>query len=141
MGLDMFLTARKLPKLKFAKGEILEQERQEDGLPVKAVEMELGYWRKHPDLHGYIVKRFADGVDECQKIDLGQEDIMAIMEAVKSDKLPKTTGFFFGDSGTPGDEWYEGVKEETLETLERALTWLEEMDSDYYRFVYYQASW
>jgi hypothetical protein len=27
---------------------------------------EVGYWRKHPDLHGYIVETFADGVDACQ---------------------------------------------------------------------------
>lgn len=37
--------------------------------------VELGYWRKHPDLHGYIVGTFADGKDICQEIPLAVQDM------------------------------------------------------------------
>src|ERR1017187_8740373 len=46
--------------------------------------------------HGYIVQTFADGLDECQNIDLGVPDrIRTIIAAVKARELPDTTGFFF----------------------------------------------
>ena len=51
--------------------------------------LSLGYWRKHPDLHGFIVKTFANGKDECQRIDLTGEDLIKIIEAVKSNTLQK----------------------------------------------------
>jgi len=40
---------------------------------------ELVYWRKHPDLHGFIVTTFADGVDNCQQIWLSDNDIETII--------------------------------------------------------------
>jgi hypothetical protein len=72
---------------------------------LKAEIYELGYWRKHPNLHGYIVQEFADGKDECQEIPLGEDELIQIMEAVKANELPHTTGFFFGVS--------EGTTEES----------------------------
>jgi hypothetical protein len=80
--------------------------------------IELGYWRKHPDLHGYIVQTFAKGVDECQRIDLELADLKRIHKAVASDKLPHTEGFFFGTS-RPED------KQPTLKILDTAIRWLE----------------
>ena len=63
--------------------------------------------RKHPDLHGYIVEKYADGRDECQEIELSVNDLEDIVRAIELDKLPHTEGFFFG---TP--EWHEEDKEE-----------------------------
>jgi hypothetical protein len=104
--------------------------------PVKAEIYEFGYWRKHPNLHGYIVQSFADGVDECQRIPLDEERLLLIMEAVKAKELPHTTGFFFGES--------EGTEEEAREDLtilQGALDWLRTKEKDIWRSVYYQASW
>ena len=64
---------------------------------------EVGYWRKHPNLHGYIVSTFANGVDECQEIPLKFDDVMKIIESVKEKKLPHTEGFFFGYSNSEDD--------------------------------------
>lgn len=59
MGLDMYLSGRKY--LRYGNDQI------EDGFRVEEKIVRLGYWRKHPNLHGYIVKTFADDVDECQQ--------------------------------------------------------------------------
>ena len=61
MGLDMYLEGRK---------SRYDKQETEDGFPLQTKVLELGYWRKHPNLHGYIVQEFADGVDECQRGDL-----------------------------------------------------------------------
>lgn len=127
MGLDMYLNGRKsLYSLRDC--------RREDDFKVSSVELEIGYWRKHPNLHGYIVKTFANGVDECQVIELDQKKIQNIIKAIEESNLPHTTGFFFGASD--GSE-----KEEDLKIFKAALAWLDVKCKDEYRTVYYQASW
>ncbi len=96
--------------------------------------IDLGYWRKHPNLHGYIVQTFAGGEDECQEIDLSAENIREILAAIEADELPETTGFFFG--ATDGTE-----KDEDLRIFREALAWLEAKDDEAWRSIYYQASW
>lgn len=92
---------------------------------------QLGYWRKHPNLHGFIVQTFAGGVDECQVIPLSMENLALILAATIKDDLPETSGFFFGKS-PPAD------KEYTIKVIGEVITWLSE---DPARWVYYQASW
>ncbi len=163
MGLDMNLVGRKylMPNFRDPK-----KTRTEDGHRISAVELDLGYWRKHPDLHGYIVKTF-DNKDECQRIDLDAKDLRTIISAVKNKVLPHTEGFFFGASYGDADEMFEDLK-----ILNQALTWLEDVkypknplepvsglvvgDMEFqvhevnideevqqmeFRSVYYQASW
>ena len=92
---------------------------------------ELAYWRKHPNLHGYIVNAFACGEDECQKINLSLEDLSKILNAVETDNLPETTGFFFGKSRVED-------KELSILQLNKVINWVNELPG---RKVYYQASW
>ncbi len=92
---------------------------------------DLGYWRKHPNLHGYIVQNFAAGVDECQEIPLTVDDILKILKATISDDLPVTRGFFFGDS-RPSD------KIDTVRIFGDALTNLAITGQTH---VIYRASW
>jgi hypothetical protein len=101
------------------------------GVESDDTEVELGYWRKHPNLHGFIVESFAGGVDECQKIPLTLQDISLALAAASADILPPTAGFFFGTSGPHH-------REHTLEVLNAALAWLGDDSS---RRVYYRASW
>jgi len=128
MGLDMFLRGEEQED--FSKTSAARD--RGDIVKVSTV-YELGYWRKHPDLHGYIVETFADGKDECQRISLGKNELLQILKATGEDKLPHTEGFFFGAS-EPGD------KERTVQIILKALKWMEE-SPDTYRDVYYQASW
>lgn len=113
MGLDMYLEGR---TFNWATGDQVEMR---DGFRVKGVMLELGYWRKHPNLHGYIVATFAGGKDNCQEIELDDDAIRDIIDAVKANRLPVTTGFFFGRSDGSEDT-------ETIAILERALAWLED---------------
>lgn len=131
MGLDMYLTGEK-----FIMGSS-GLNPTEDGFRLRSKTLELGYWRKHPNLHGYIVQNFADGKDECQDIYLGgPERIRTIIAAVKVRKLPHTTGFFFGGSD-PSQERME----EDIAIFERALAWLETKEPGVFRSVTYRASW
>jgi hypothetical protein len=109
MGLDMYLT----------------------GIEGTGAPTELGYWRKHPNLHGFIVQEFAGGVDECQPIPLTEEDLTAILAATEHDRLPHTTGFFFGQSVAED-------KPQMIEIITEAIAWLNQKKG---RKVIYRASW
>lgn len=126
MGLDMTLLGRKVPA-----------ERFEDGYSVHAVEIELAYWRKHADLHGFIVNTFENGVDECQQVALSVEDIDTIIRAVKNNKLPETSGFFFRYEGYDPKE----LAEDDVKVLEAAREWADTKVEGEWRYLVYQASW
>jgi hypothetical protein len=130
MGLDMYLNGEKFLPTNWENPEL---NKTEDGFRLKEKILEIGYWRKHPNLHGYIVTKFADGDDNCRKIELNKKDLLDIIEAIRANLLPSTEGFFFGKS--TGDE-----KEEDIEILQKAVKWLDEEDGSW-RSVYYQASW
>lgn len=112
MGLDMYLTGELFYRFD-------HQFRKQEPFPIKATHYELGYWRKHPNLHGYIVQEFADGEDECQEISLIADNLTQIIGAIQSRLLPATTGFFFGES-TGSDQ--EAANDITI--FENALRWL-----------------
>jgi hypothetical protein len=155
MGLDMNLYGDKSVSSKFEKDPVME-----DGFVLGSKILDMGYWRKHANLHGYIVDTFAGGEDECQKIHLGEEELVQLIEALKNDALyehGEVTGFFFGRSYFPGDKdffgSYEEQKAKDIDIFTRALEWLRnaapssgEIGTDSYKFpewrsVYYQASW
>lgn len=131
MGLDMYLLGELRPKRNVTAPKT---NRKEDGLDVRNLAVDLGYWRKHPDLHGYIVQTYADGKDDCQPIYLTVEQLEDILRASEADELPHTEGFFFGES-QPED------KVDTKSILETAIAWLKAKDVKNRRAVFYQASW
>lgn len=137
MGLDMYLSGRKFFWTNFEHPELI---RKEDGFEVEEVKLRLGYWRKHPNLHGYIVEKFAKGIDTCQEIELQRFDIEQIIKAIENDELPVTGGFFFGQSfNTPDD------KSQAIELFKKAIEWLDakhpRKDTKVSKSVVYQASW
>lgn len=128
MGLDMYLEGR---KYKWG-----EQKSKEDGFPVSCVTLELGYWRKHPNLHGYIVQEFAGGEDDCRDVELDERRLRDLLEAVRENRLPPTTGFFFGTSEESQRQRLKDVK-----VLTGAIRWLMKKDPDAIKSVAYRASW
>jgi hypothetical protein len=124
MGLDMYLTGERYFLKIHQRGE------------VKAERYELGYWRKHPNLHGCIVETFAGGEDDCRPIALGTDELKTIIKAIKNRELPETTGVFFGASDDSDEQIAEDVN-----ILEDAIRWREADDADAWRSIYYQASW
>jgi 4-alpha-glucanotransferase len=136
MGLDMFLQGHEY-RYQY------NQEKTLDDFPIKEIIVELGYWRKHSDLHGAIVQNFADGTDNCEPIELNEEDVNKIIEMIKSGDLPATSGFFFGQSArlTENEEAYEEQAKEDIEQFENALKWIKSEVKDGYRWVTYRGSW
>ena len=70
-------------------------------------ETELHYWRKHPNLHGWMESLYYEKGGEadsfnCVPVVLDNEDLDVLEEDIKSGNLPDTAGFFFGQSD--GDE-------------------------------------
>jgi len=150
MGLDMNLYGEKGVSSTFDKNPVME-----DGFILSNKTLEMAYWRKHANLHGFIVKTFAEDNDDCQRIYLDREDLHNIIVALENDAIydEPVNGFFFGRSSFPGDEYYEQQKAKDLDVFRRALKWVESArpaSGDYnsenyqwpeFRSVYYQASW
>ncbi len=90
MGLDMYalITNQEIPEVDF-------EDPKDSQL--------LHQWRKHPDLHGWMERlyRLKHGKEEifnCAAVRLRPSDLDLLEFDVKCDDLPKTTGFFFGES-------------------------------------------
>lgn len=144
MGLDMYLEGH---KFLLTDWDNPENNLTEDGFRLKEKVLELGYWRKEPNLHGFIVNTFAGGKDECQDIELGKQDMLDIISAVRERRLPQTSGFFFGASCDPESEdpqereWALQFERETIATFEAALAWTEQKADNEFRYIVYRASW
>lgn len=67
---------------------------------------ELHYWRKHPNLHGWMERLYAEkgGIEKfnCKPVVLAPVDLDRLEADVQAGNLPPTTGFFFGE--TDGSE-------------------------------------
>ena len=104
MGLDQYATARR------GEGTI-----DEDGFTHYKDSMELAYWRKHPNLQGWmedlwIAKGAEGGVEfNCVDLELDEEDLDKLEESLDSKELPETTGFFFGSNAD--DDYAEKDRE------------------------------
>lgn len=63
---------------------------------------ELHYWRKHPNLHGWMQQLYyAKGGEKefnCTPVLLEEADLDRLERAIKAGELPETSGFFFGQS-------------------------------------------
>jgi hypothetical protein len=73
---------------------------------------EIAYWRKHPNLHGWMQRLWErkgkpGGYDDDRfngiELELNWDDLDELERAIRHRQLPKTEGFFFGD---PADNHY-----------------------------------
>lgn len=87
-------------------------------------EKDLAYWRKHPNLHGWMEElwhaRNEPGLQHRDQdfngieLELFEEDLADLEDAINNGHLPPTGGFFFGDNA---DEHY---KQQDLEFVAHA---------------------
>lgn len=86
---------------------------------------ELAYWRKHPNLQGWMENLWyrngcpnahEDNPNEfnCISLELNEENIDDLEKAINSGELPSTVGFFFGSDS---DDYY---REQDLEFIRKA---------------------
>lgn len=139
MGLDMYLSKtqgiwdqERVSKLGHLKGQVRQLCVDADfgDLDLDAFSLEttdLGYWRKHSDLHGYFQKLYYDLTPaeyqaesfNCEYLVLDREMIHDIIEKAKQQLdghkvFEEARGFFWGESQP--EDW-----EDTIELFERVL--------------------
>lgn len=117
MGLDMYAFAT--------------QETPASPVDFKVKEVrELQYWRKHPNLHGWMQTLYYEkgGKSEdfnCVPVVLTVQDLDRLEAVVRAGELPATRGFFFGES--------DGTEtEDDLAFIAKARTAIAEGDTVYY---------
>ena len=123
MGLDMYAYVA-------AKSGAQEEYYEELNSNAPATQpRELAYWRKHPNLHGWMERlweskgspvtedEFNDGVMfNGVELELTWEDLKQLESDIHDSLLPETKGFFFGN---PSDEYY---RDKDLEFIGEART-------------------
>jgi hypothetical protein len=102
MGLDQYANARR--------GEAIVNE---DGYTCYEDSMELAYWRKHPNLQGFMQELYyekgGEGEFNCVDVELTLEDLDSLEATLDEEALPETAGFFFG--GNADDHYAEADRE------------------------------
>ena len=121
MGLDMYAytASRAGQQNEFYEGAEWDPEAKESVNPKVARPRELAYWRKHPNLHGWM-ERLAESKNleyntfNGVELELTWQDIDDLERAITHGQLPSTSGFFFGNEA---DDFY---KEQDLEFVRKA---------------------
>lgn len=138
MGLDQYAYARKgAPVTETREFDYLDdqgiKQTQTEVHVVYKDEIELAYWRKHPNLQGWMEnlwrEKGGEGDFNLVDVELTAADLDHLEASVVSGCYPVTTGFFFGSNS---DDRY---KEGDLEFIRTAR----EHISQGYKIVY--SSW
>jgi hypothetical protein len=146
MGLDMYAyVANKAgQQSEFYEGSQIDTATGNYVNPLVAQPREIAYWRKHPNLHGWMeqlwVAKGRPGFDESSadrdpmfngiELELTAEDLDDLERAVTHGQLPGTTGFFFGNDA---DDFY---RESDLQFIKNARA-----EIFFGLKVFYNSSW
>jgi hypothetical protein len=114
MGLDMYayVAARAGQQEEFYEGAEWDNEIKDHRNPNVNRPREIAYWRKHPNLHGWMARLWlAREGNELREVDnfngieleLDADDLDLLEYVVKERELPGTSGFFFGNDA---DDYY-----------------------------------
>ena len=111
MGLDQYASARKG-----------EPQTDEDGYTYYEDSKELAYWRKHPNLQGWMenlwLAKGGEGEFNCQDVELDLEDLDMLESTLDEQELPETVGFFFGENS---DDHYAEQDREFIREARAAI--------------------
>jgi len=114
VGLDQYayVAARAGQREEWWDGAELDPITRDYANPKVTKPRELAYWRKHPNLQGWMESRWKQKMHEANQelpesqwdssfngieLELTAADLDALEQAVKKRRLPKTVGFFFGE--------------------------------------------
>ena len=125
MGLDQYayIAARENQRQDYWAGVVPKKDTKLGELhyenPSVQEPIEIAYWRKHPNLQGWMEQLFAEKGGRCDtfngvEVELTWEDIDRLEHDILAGQLPPTQGFFFGSDS---DEYY---REQDLEFCRRA---------------------
>ena len=106
----------------------------------------IHYWRKHPSLQGWMENLYCEkggkGEFNCTPVVLLKEDLERLKNDILENKLPYTTGFFFGMDPSPSSsnpEELEAYNEQKLDDLDFVDRALKEVSNN--KIVYYTSWW
>jgi hypothetical protein len=109
MGLDMYayVAAKSGQQREYYETSSFNEETGEYGSATVEQPREIAYWRKHPNLHGWMQKlwesRGNSGDFNGDELELTWDDLEILELDVIAGTLPGTSGFFFGNDA---DEHY-----------------------------------
>jgi hypothetical protein len=137
MGLDMYayVAAKAGQQNDYYEGAEFNETTREFENNTVSKPREIAYWRKHPNLHGWMEKlaeqknlkyESFNGIE----MELTAEDLDELERAVTHNQLPATGGFFFGNNA---DEHY---RESDLEFVKNARA-----EMFFGLKVFYNSSW
>jgi len=147
MGLDMYayVAARAGAQAEFSEGAIWDKETGAMINPSVTEPREIAYWRKHPNLHGWMQRLWVRKTNEAGIVDdnpdragefngveleLTWEDLEQLEQDIRNKNLPNTSGFFFGSE--KDDEYREHDLKFVREAKAEAFLGLK---------VFYNSSW
>ena len=120
MGLDMYAycAARAGQQRDFYEDSQWDETLKEAVNPKVERPREIAYWRKHPNLHGWMHRLWNEkgntGDFNGDELELTWDDLERLEHVIKNNQLPSTTGFFFGENA---DDHY---KRQDLEFIREA---------------------
>ena len=120
MGLDMYayVAAKAGQQNEFYEGAEWDEDTGNMVNPAVNKPRELAYWRKHPNLHGWMDRLYRErggkGDFNGDELELTAEDLDQLEYDVLNNRLPPTSGFFFGDGA---DDYY---KKDDLKFIQEA---------------------
>jgi hypothetical protein len=120
MGLDMYayVAAKAGAQAEYDKGMAWDKEKGAMVNPSVTEPREIAYWRKHPNLHGWMqrlwVRKNNERLGPCDKsgwwtdpdragefngieLELTWDDLEQLEQDIRDKNLPNTSGFFFGN--------------------------------------------
>ena len=148
MGLDQYayVAAKAGQQGEFYDGAQFDKKSGDYVNPNVTKPREIAYWRKHPNLHGWMESLWKRKLHEAKKqepedndwgstfngieLELTADDLDELERAVTHGQLPSTTGFFFGNEA---DDFY---RENDLEFIKNARAEL-----FFGLKVFYNSSW
>jgi hypothetical protein len=104
MGLDMYayVAAKAGAQADYDEGKAWNKEKGGMVNPSVTEPREIAYWRKHPNLHGWMHRlwesRGNSGEFNGDELELTWEDLDQLEQDIRNKKLPGTSGFFFGNN-------------------------------------------
>ena len=157
MGLDMYayVAAKAGAQAEFSEGASWDKEKGAMVNPNATEPREIAYWRKHPNLHGWMQRLWVRKTNERLAQDLSPrdepgwwtepdragefngveleltwDDLEQLEQDIRDEKLPDTSGFFFGRNAD--DEYREHDLKFVREAKAEAFLGLK---------VFYNSSW
>ena len=136
MGLDMYayVAARAGQQREYYETSEFNLETREYGSATVTKPREIAYWRKHPNLHGWMQQlwesRGNSGDFNGDELELTWNDLEILELDIIAGSLPGTSGFFFGNDA---DDHYR----------EQDLKFIREAKAELFcgLKVFYNSSW